>query len=89
MTSRERILTVLRRQQPDRVPVTIYEYSPYVADWPAQEPSYAPLLELERKFGDSFVFVPDGPAVLFDSHRLRAHEEPQSDGSVVRAVERG
>ena len=79
MTSRERLLTVLRGGRPDRVPVTIYEHSPFSDDWPNREPSYAPLIELEARFGDSFVRAPiDCPVFLGDPNVVRgtikAHE---------------
>lgn len=84
MTSRERILTALRGSQPDRVPVTLYEHSPFNNDWPNREPSYAPLIELEARLGDSFVAAPiDCPVFLGDPNVVRGSEEKQADGTVV------
>lgn len=87
MTSRQRLLTALRRGQPDRVPVTIYEYSPYLEDWPHREPSYAPLLDLERRLGDSIVWWPEGFAVFFDPRRLRSRVERAADGTLTTTTE--
>jgi hypothetical protein len=73
---------------PDRVPVTLYEYSPYGDDWVHQEPSYAPLLDLERQYGDSFVFAPvDVPILLGDPNVSRGTEERVADGAVVRTIQ--
>ncbi len=84
MTPRERLLTVLRRGRPDRVPVTIYGYSQYDDDWYNREPSYAPLIELETRYGDSFVTAPiDCPVFLGDPNVVHGQEETQGDGSVV------
>ena len=88
MTSRERLLTVLRRGRPDRVPVTIYEYAPYGDDWANHEPSYAPLLELERAYGDSFVPAPvDPPIFLGDPNAIRGSQVRHADGTVVNTTE--
>jgi len=87
MTSRERLLSALRREQPDRVPVTIYEYSPFNDDWTQLEPSYAPLLELERQQGDSFVFVPVDFPAFFDLAAMRSRLEPAPGGRVLRITE--
>jgi len=88
MTSRERLLTALRRGRPDRVPVTIYEHSPYNDDWANEEPSYGPLLELQRRYGDSFVFAPvESQIFLGDPNAVRGRQERQGDGAVVRVTE--
>jgi len=87
MTSRERLLTALRRGRPDRVPVTLYGQSPYNDDWATREPSYAPLLELERELGDSIVFVPmQFPILLGDPNVATGTEVRHSDGTVVRTT---
>ncbi len=83
MTSRERLLAALRRETPDRMPVTIYEYCPYNDDWPTREPSYAPLLDLERTLGDSFVFAPVEMPVFYNAAAVRRKTTPQSDGSLL------
>ncbi len=88
VTSRERLLTVLRRGRPDRVPVTIYEHSPFTGDWANDEPSYAPLMDLQRRYGDSFVFAPiDCPVFLDDPNAVRGREDRHSDGTVVKTTE--
>jgi hypothetical protein len=88
MTSRERLLTALRGGTPDRVPVTMYEFSPYGEDWANHEPSYAPLLELERRYGDSFVFAPlDCPVLQGDPNAVHGAEEKSPDGTVVTTRE--
>ncbi|HOW19349.1 MAG TPA: uroporphyrinogen decarboxylase family protein [Phycisphaerae bacterium] len=88
MTSRERLLTALRRGRPDRVPVTIYEHSPFNDDWANEEPSYGPLLELQRRYGDSFVFAPvESQIFLGDPNAVRGRQERQGDGAVVRVTE--
>lgn len=88
MTSRERLLAVLRGERPDRIPVTVYEFTTYVNDWASETPSYAPLLELEREFGDSFVYAPiDCPVFLGDPNAIHGNEEKHADGTVVKTVE--
>ena len=89
MTSRERLLTVLRGGRPDRVPVTIYEHSAFNDDWPNHEPTYAPLLALERKYGDSFVRAPveDCPIFLGDPNVVSGSQKRQPDGTLVRTTE--
>jgi hypothetical protein len=88
MTSKERLLTVLRRGRPDRVPVTIYGYSRHDDAWYNREPSYAPLIELETRYGDSFVSAPvDCPVFIGDPNVVRGEEEVHPDGSVVMRTE--
>lgn len=87
MTSRARLLAALRREQPDRVPATIYEYSPFNDDWTQTEPSYAPLLELERQCGDSFVFVPVDFPAFFDPATVRVRLEPAAGARVLRITQ--
>jgi len=87
MSSRERLLTTLHGGQADRVPVTMYEFSPYNDDWAIGEPSYAPLLELERAYGDSFVYAPiDCPILLGDPNSLHGTEEKHADGTIVNTT---
>ena len=88
MTSRERLLVALRRGVPDRVPVTCYELSPYNGDWANHEPSYAPLLELESKYGDSFVRAPIEVQVLLgDPNTVAGTEQQTAEGAVTRVTE--
>lgn len=87
MTSRERLLAVLQRRQPDRVPVTLYEHSPFNHDWANQEPSYAPLLALEGRYGDSFVRAPvDCPVFLGNPNSVSGSQEHHADGALVRTT---
>jgi hypothetical protein len=87
MNSRERLLMVLRGGQPDRVPVTIYEYSRLDNSWANREASYVPLLELERRYGDSFVWAPFEPSLTHcDPDAVRVSEEKRTDGAIVRTV---
>jgi hypothetical protein len=73
---------------PDRVPVSMYEHSPYGDDWTNHEPSYAPLLELQRQYGDTFLFTPgDVPILLGDPNTSSGGEERSSDGTVVRRLQ--
>ncbi len=51
MTTEERVLTALRCEQPDRVPVFIY-LNPYVEYGFAKDPSYAGLLAATRQYAD-------------------------------------
>ncbi|MHC4674952.1 MAG: uroporphyrinogen decarboxylase family protein, partial [Planctomycetota bacterium] len=88
MTSRERLLTVLRGGQADRVPVTIYEYSPFDSDWVSSEASYAPLLDLERGYGDSFVRGPiDYPIFIGDPNVAHGSDERKVGDSIERVTE--
>ncbi len=88
MTSRERLLAVLKGHRPDRVPVTIYEFSPHMPSWASEEPTYAPLLDLERAHGDSFVYAPvDCPIFLGDPNAIHGNEEQYEDGTVVKTIE--
>jgi hypothetical protein len=88
MTSRERLLTVLRRGRPDRVPVTIYEHSAFNGDWANDEPSYAPLLELQQEYGDAFVFAPvESQVFLGDPNVVRGRQERRSDGALLQVTE--
>lgn len=87
MTQRERLLAALKGNVPDRVPVTLYEHSPYADDWANHEPSYAPLLDLERRMGDGFLFAPfNAPILLGDPNVARGTEERAGDGALVRTV---
>ncbi len=90
MSPRDRLLTVLRRGTPDRVPVTLYEISPYnEGEWFNREPSYAPVVELERQFGASFVRAPldDCPVLLGDPNSVQDRQVRHSDGTVVQTTE--
>jgi hypothetical protein len=88
-SSRRRLLTALQRGTPDRVPVTLYEHSPYdLEEWYFREPSYAPLIELERRYGDSFLRVPldDCPVLLGDPNNVHGTEARHADGTIVQTT---
>ncbi len=51
MTIEERVLTALRREQPDRVPVFLY-LNPYVESWHTLDPSYADILKACEQYAD-------------------------------------
>lgn len=88
MTSRQRLLAALNGQTPDRVPVSLYEHSPFGESWVHHEPSYAPLLDLQRRYGDCFVFAPQEiPVLLGDPNTAGGAEERSSDGTVVRRLQ--
>lgn len=90
MTSRQRLLTAMRGGRPDRIPVTIYEYSPFdELTWFNSEPSYAPLMDLERRYGDTFARMPldDCPILLGDPNAVHGREELAADGALVMTSE--
>ncbi len=87
LTSRERLLTAIRGGKPDRVPVTIYEVSPFGDEWYHREPSYESLVRLQREYGDSFLWVPIGaPVFQGDPNAMHGRDERRADGSVVRTT---
>jgi len=53
MTSRERVLAAMRRQQPDRVPINVRGVSVWNPDWVAsRDPSYRPLIAAVQEYCD-------------------------------------
>jgi len=53
MTSKERLLAVLRHEQPDRVPISTYELNGHDKEsWYNKQPSYAALMEVIREKTD-------------------------------------
>ncbi len=80
MTSRQRILAAARRQPVDRLPVSLYELDDVSDGWAASEPSYRPLLELQRRCGDMFVFAACGAGLFQDPSEVRGHSEVASSG---------
>ena len=71
MTSRQRILAAARRQPVDRLPVSLYELDDVSDGWAAGEPSYRPLLELQRRCGDLFAFAACGAGLFEDPSEAR------------------
>lgn len=87
MTSRERLLAAIRRQPVDRIPVTLYEFDTIGECWAAEEPSYRPLLELQTRLGDTFVFASAGSGLFGDMNTIRNHSElDSSKEQVTRTV---
>ena len=88
MTSRERIVAALTGAQPDRVPVSLYEFSHLCPDgWANEQPSYAPLLALQQRWGDSFLFAePDVAHVTADGNVVAGSAE--TGGGTVEMVRR-
>jgi hypothetical protein len=85
MTSRQRLLAALRRAPVDRLPVSLYELHRFGGCWAADEPSYAPLLDLQDARGDAFVFAPSPPGLLGDPNAVRTGVELSvRDGEVTR-----
>ncbi len=80
MTSRQRILAASRRQPVDRVPVSLYEMDDVTGMWAAREPSYQPLLELQRRCGDRFVFATCGGGLFDDPSEARGQTEAAGSG---------
>lgn len=57
-TSRQRLLTALRRGQPDRVPVTLYELDPFsTSQWQATDPTYERVRLAAREMQDTISFA--------------------------------
>jgi len=51
MTIEQRVLTALRCEQPDRVPIFLY-LNPYADCWYTRDPSYADVLEACKRYAD-------------------------------------
>jgi uroporphyrinogen-III decarboxylase len=51
MNVEERVLTALRCEQPDRVPILMY-LNPYVEDWYSHLPTYANVLSATKQYAD-------------------------------------
>ena len=77
MTSRERLLAAIGGKPVDRIPVTLYEFHEYGGSVSDQEPSFGPLLELQKRYGETVVFVFPGDGLLGDPSR---HASRPSDG---------
>jgi len=87
VTPRLRLLRALRREPVDRIPVSTYEFHPFGGCWAAEEPSYRPLLELQRERGDTFVFAPSATALLGDPNQIRTGvERTQREGITRQTV---
>lgn len=86
MTSKERLLAALHRQQPDRVPVHIRGVPVWDEGWVAsRDPSYGPLIEAVREHGDYFAAAGFGndPQVTAVPLDLTVEEHIEGDWKVV------
>ncbi len=81
MTSKERIITALKGEQPDRVPVTIYEMDRYGKGWATREPSYQRVLELGDELGDTFHFAHIGNGLKIGDANAVREEAPGTNRS--------
>ena len=85
MNTEQRVLSALRREQPDRVPVFIY-LNPYVEDWYTDDPSYAQVLEASRKYAD-VIYDWYFPMGFFGSAaKLPAEHRRLSDGTAEHVL---
>ena len=56
MTSKERVLAAMRRQQPDRVPINVRGVAAWNQEWvDSRDPSYRPVIEAVREHCDLIV----------------------------------
>lgn len=87
MTSRQRLLTALRCEQPDRVPVSLF-LNPYENDSVyLRDPSYAELMAACREYEDVFYssYVPMG--FLLTDHPVEMQARKLPNGDVEHRVE--
>ncbi len=64
MTSRKRLLRAIRREPVDRIPVTLYEFHDLGGSKSDADPSYKPLVELQRTYGETVILVSAGEGLL-------------------------
>ncbi len=57
MTPRQRLLTALGGGTPDRIPVTLYEFSHFDDRRPADDANYTALRDMQRQLGECIVHV--------------------------------
>ena len=89
MTSKERIITAPRGEQPDRVPVTLYEMDRYGGGWYTREPTYQGILELADEIGDTFHFASVGTGLkIGDPNTVREESDTaRRDGEAETVIE--
>lgn len=73
MTGRERLLATLQRKPVDRVPISTYELTPFGPwNWPLEELSYQPLMQLIRERTDALplwgAWMPSSPQDIPADH---------------------
>lgn len=54
MTSQERILSALKREKVDRVPVVVFGINPYASDWMTNDPTFENVLVSVKEKTDVF-----------------------------------
>jgi hypothetical protein len=87
MTSRERLLTALRCQQPDRVPVTLF-MNPYDPGNPlTADPSYSELLQACREYEDVFYYVGAPLGFLLTAYPVETRTTQLPSGDTEHRVE--
>jgi len=83
MTSRQRLLAAMRRQDVDRVPLHVRGVNFWDERWvQTRHPSYAPVIEAVREHGDPFIGWGAGGGVLLtssDEVRLESETQPGED----------
>lgn len=82
MTSKKRLLAAIRHEPVDRVPVTLYEFHHLGGKWTDSEPSYGPLIDMQRRMGETFVFVPSGSGLLGAPDLQRSTSTTTPSGAV-------
>ncbi|RPI26620.1 MAG: hypothetical protein EHM61_11220 [Acidobacteria bacterium] len=87
-TVRERVIATLEGRQPDRVPVTLYEMSHLsLGAWYLDEPSAAPLLDVQQELGDPVVMT--GVNIvkwIEDPYAVRSSSEMVGDSTITTQV---
>ena len=86
MTVEQRVLTALRRRQPDRVPVFLY-LNPYAdSEWYSQDPSYAGVLDACRRYADVIYdwYFPSG--FFHTATPLEEETRPLADGVTEHVI---
>lgn len=86
MTTEDRVLAALRRQQPDRVPVFLY-LNPYV-DTPRTEsdPSYAAVLEACKEYEDVVYDWGFPQGLFYTAAKIETEERRLEDGDIERTL---
>jgi len=83
MTSRERVLTAMRRGQPDRVPINVRGVRVWDAEWVAtRDVSYRPLIDAVRHYCDIIPVAGVGGA---DAHFVTAATAEMTETLVIDA----
>lgn len=90
MSTEERVLTALRGEQPDRVPVLLY-LNPYLDSWYTEEPSYARVLEACKEHEDAGYLWGFPSGFFFTAAEMETEERPLPGGATesIRHTPRG